>query len=133
MRYHLLVSLVVLIMLSACSDKNQDEVIENIDSNDTPKLVSNAKLHAYWTVQNDKFTFKSSSEASPKESGEVEIGFIIDANGQTSQFEVLRSSPDNLWDEHALKGAKQLNFKKAESNNFHGKIYTTWLFSFKAS
>lgn len=108
-------------------------------------FVPQSDLDKYWLQTNAKFIFDSAhsnsaqpdlsmnSEKSPKQNGIVELGFIIDQNGHTSNFEILKSEPPYLWDTQALYAAKQLTFTATELSTEKAKpIYTTWLFTFKS-
>lgn len=123
------VGLIFIYLLAGCSDIKETPVVQN---QDLPTYVRNANLPDYWEVQNMIFSLDLSDASLPKRSGQVEVGFIIDSNGQTSSFEIVKSMPKGLWDRQAMKGAKQLAFVRAATNTYTDDIYTTWQFEFKA-
>lgn len=107
-------------------------------------FVQQSDLDKYWLQTNAKFIFDTAGakpphtdlpaniEKLPRQGGVVELGFIIDENGHTSHFEVLKSQPNYLWDTQALEAAKQLTFSATELSRQSAKpIYTTWVFTFK--
>ena len=109
------------------------------------KLVNQGDLRKYWVQSNAKFSFNSlfankpalnlhhNIAAYPKQDGIVEVGFIIDVHGKTSNYEILQSQPSSLWEAHAIEAVKQLKFALVESQKETVKpIYTTWIFTFKA-
>ncbi|MFT6267424.1 MAG: TonB family protein [Alphaproteobacteria bacterium] len=110
------------------------------------KLVKQVDLRKYWIQSNVQFSFDSTYSnksapnsdenisSYPRQDGIVEVGFIIDVNGKTSNFETLQSQPTSLWEAQALDAAKQLRFSMAESRKEQAKpIYTTWIFTFTAT
>jgi TonB family protein len=126
------IGILLICTLAGCTDPDKAQVAETQEA-DLPTFVRNANLLNYWEVQNTKFAFELSDVASPAQSGQVEVGFIIDSNGQTSGFEIVKSVPDGLWDKQALKGAKQLKFTRADGYTVSEDIYTTWQFDFNAT
>jgi phosphohistidine phosphatase SixA len=128
--------------LSACETY---KLAENIYDVSQLILVKQSELSDYWVQSNVKFSFEPSYatikaiqvdnkfSAYPHQGGIVEVGFIIDANGNTSHFEILKSQPAGLWHTQALVAAKTLRFSLTEGQKRPAKpIYTTWVFAFKA-
>jgi TonB family protein len=85
------------------------------------------------TLNSTPFNSDNTSTLDISQHGIVEVGFIIDVNGNTSHFEVLKSQPTSGWDKQALAAAKQLRFTQAMQDETPLKpVYTTWLFMFRA-
>lgn len=135
------------VTLSACSRyslANESLSMANEYKPDFSKIkfVKKSDLGKYWQQTNTTFRFDAShssasnnmgldsSITSIKQSGAVEIGFVIDKEGNTSSFELLRSQPSMMWDAQAIEAAKQLMFMPVQTPQEN--IYTTWVFTFQA-
>ncbi len=95
--------------------------------------VKQSDLHQYWHQINKQFSFRGPDSTEPKQSGWVEIGFSIDAQGLATEYEIVDSDPSDLWHSEAMLAVKQLRFEKAFSDQITPNIYTTWIFRFNAS
>lgn len=97
-------------------------------------FVKQASLHEYYSQTNAVFTINDVLKTESSKSGIVEVGFIIDENGNTSSFEIVKSSPEGTWHSQALNAAQQLKFSPSSKRLSSGKrVYTTWVFEFTAN
>lgn len=103
-------------------------VVENL------LLIKQSDLHQYYTQNNKALIINDVLASDSSNHGIVEVGFIIDEAGNTSNFEIVKSYPENSWHPQALNAARQLNFSPTSKQLEKGKsIYTTWVFEFKAN
>lgn len=103
-------------------------VVENL------LLLKQSDLHQYYIQNNKAFTIDDVLASDSSKNGVVEVGFIIDESGNTSNFEIVKSFPENSWHPQALNAAQQLNFSPTAKRLEKGKsVYTTWVFEFKAN
>lgn len=97
-------------------------------------LVGQSDLSQYYIQTNAAFTINDVLETESLLSGVVEIGFIIDENGDTSNFEIVKSSPEDGWHAQAINAAQQLTFSPSGNPIPMGKnVYSTWVFKFTAN
>lgn len=97
-------------------------------------LIKQSDLHQYYIQNNKAFTINDVLASDSSNNGIVEVGFIIDETGNTSNFEIVNSFPENSWHPQALNAARQLNFSPTSKHLEKGKsVYTTWVFEFKAN
>lgn len=94
--------------------------------------VQAGNLNKYWQYVSDKSAFKATKNVTPKVDGWVEVGLIISVEGVVIEAEVLNSSPDQVWEQHALIAAKNMVFEMSQNAQVNQSIYTTWTFNFKA-
>ena len=96
-------------------------------------LVKQSDLHQYYVQNNRAFTISDALANDSSNNGIVEVGFIIDEKGNTTNFEIIKSYPENSLHPQALNAARQLNFSPTSKRLEKGKsVYTTWVFEFKA-
>ena len=63
----------------------------------------------------DEYPRYPSSMIKKRIEGYVEIGFIVNADGSTSDHKIIKSIPSNYFDENSLKEAKGLRYTKDPS------------------
>lgn len=95
-------------------------------------FVQSGNLSNYWQYVSDKPAFKATRGSTPDVDGWVELGLIISIDGVVIEKEVLQSSPEQAWVQHALVAADNMIFEKAQNANITQSIYTTWIFHFNA-
>ena len=97
-------------------------------------FVKQSDLHKYYKQTNAAFTINNVLKTESSKDGIVEVGFIIDENGNTSSFEIVKSAPESNWHTQALNAAQQLTFSPHNNSLPIGKsVYTTWVFEFTAN
>ena len=97
-------------------------------------FVKQSDLHKYFRQTNAAFTINNVLKTESSKDGIVEVGFIVDENGKTSSFEIVKSSPEGNWHTQALNAAQQLTFSPQSNSLPMGKnVYTTWVFEFTAN
>lgn len=123
-------ALVCAVLLGACQPQNNTSE-EAVYSDLAYQLVAQKDLSKYWVQINPEFQIAPSNLVSPVQSGRVEVGFAINQQGKPERVEVLRSSPDNAWDKHALQAAQAMRFKATDNQpQLKQQVYTTWTFYF---
>jgi len=110
------------------------QLTERMSVTDNLVFVKQADLHQYFTQTSAAFTITNLLENEPLKNGIIEVGFIIDAQGNTSNFEVVKSVPKGIWQAQALNAAHQLRFSPKENKvEADESVYTTWVFEFTAN
>lgn len=128
-------SICLCLILSACSQNDTANIpsshVAKVDIDlSKVEVVKQSHLQKYWTQTNRQFSLKRHENTEHASKGWVEIGFLIDENGQASHYEVLQSMPTGVWDEHGMNAAQQLRFKATDASVKVPVIYTTWVFEF---
>jgi TonB family protein len=91
------------------------------------------KLDAYWVVEKKVAPAYPEQALSDGTSGCAAVGFIIQADGKTSDHKVLAHSPNNVFDRSAIQAAKRFRYTPSEQNPDKVTALTVNAFTFQIS
>jgi TonB family protein len=96
-------------------------------------IALNDQLDAYWVVEKKVAPAYPERALNDGTSGCAAVGFIIQADGKTSDHKVLAHSPNNVFDRSAIQAAKRFRYTPSEQNPDKVTALTVNAFTFQVS
>jgi TonB family protein len=103
-------------------------------NNEKPALdIDASTLSDYWYPQQNTIVFNNESLNAPKRDGMVTLSYSINNEGEVTDIVVVKSLPVGLWDEFAIKAAKNLRYRPSTSNPSKQAVRLQTSFEFSAA
>ena len=94
-------------------------------SDDDVIVLAPGERSAYWVLDRSTVGRNVKPKSVPRGSiGCAAVSFIIERNGSTSTFKLLRSTPEGQWDALSRKVVEGLRFKPGEKNPKAEVVFT---------
>lgn len=94
--------------------------------------VGPAELPKVWTLERKSWTIAATAIDGNEPTGCVAVSFVIEPNGSTSTFKVLRSVPDNAFEDAARRLVKSLRYVPTALNAKREAVFTYLTLTFNA-
>jgi TonB family protein len=91
------------------------------------------QLDAYWIIDKKVAPVYPERALIKETSGCAAVGFIIEADGRTSNHKVLAHSPNNVFDRTSIRAARQFRYKPSAQNPDKVTALTLNSFTFQVS
>jgi hypothetical protein len=104
------------------------------DADDELVMVAPEQLAQYWVVDRSHIEHGIAQSEVPRNSiGCAAVSFIIERNGHTSTFKLLRAEPEGYWAEVARKVVANLSFSMGPKNTKRDAAFTYLTLSFNGT
>ncbi|KZN53866.1 energy transducer TonB [Pseudoalteromonas luteoviolacea] len=112
--------------LVGCSSSNNVEH----DNNVIDLTNSNIPTEQYWQVSRSMIPIYPFKAAKKGVSGCVEFELVISSEGRVSEFQIIKSVPNEVFDLAARKALRKYEWKPASNNQSRHSIRTTFKLDF---
>jgi TonB family protein len=94
--------------------------------------VGPAELPKVWTLDRDSWTIASTAIDGNAQTGCVAVSFVIEPSGATDSFKVLRSVPEDAFEDAARRLVKSLRYEPTALNAKREAVFTYMTITFNA-